>query len=64
MADGCHFEKPLNHHNPATVQQIATKFGMKTHSDHLKPSNSQNFEFYQKAPQGGCGHRRQHTRLR
>jgi len=42
MADGRHFEKPLNHHNSATVQQISMKSGM-THFDPLKPSDEQKF---------------------
>jgi len=45
MADGRHFEKPLNHHNLATVRRIVMKFGTMTHFEYLKPSDEQNFEF-------------------
>jgi len=45
VADGRHFEKPLNRHNSATVRLIAVKFGMTTHFDPPMPSDGQNFEF-------------------
>jgi len=45
VADGRHFEKPLNRHNSATVRLIAVKFGMTTHFDPPMPSDGQNFDF-------------------
>jgi len=46
MADGRHFEQPLNRHNSATVWRIVMKFDMMTHVDPFKPSNGQNFDFF------------------
>jgi len=38
MADGRHFEKPLNRHNSATVGRMAMKFGAMTYFDLLSLS--------------------------
>jgi len=38
VANGCHFEKPLNCYNSAPVGQIAMKFGVMTHFDPLSLS--------------------------
>jgi len=43
-ADGRRFQKPLNCQNSATIQWIATKFGIMTHFYPLKPTHDQNFD--------------------
>jgi len=39
MADGRHFGKQLNRHNPATFHRIPMKFGTMMHFNHLKPTH-------------------------
>jgi len=39
MADGRHFEKPLNRHNSATVQRTAMPFNPR------QPTHDQDFDF-------------------
>jgi len=45
MADGRHFEKPLNCYTSATVQRIAVKFVTMTHFNPPQPTHDQNFDF-------------------
>jgi len=46
MVNGRHFEKkPLNRHDSATVEGIATKFGIMNYFNPLKPTHDENFDF-------------------